>query len=77
MNNTRRAMIRKAQQYVTDATNLIELAYEQEDEALNSVPENMSSSQKYINMEIYVENLENAVEIMQEAKDVVDNILTQ
>ena len=75
MNRTRRAMIKKASGLLKDAGDLIEIAYEEEDEALNSVPENMLSGQKFIDMEAYVENLEVAVDAITEAQDAVDNIL--
>lgn len=75
MNRTRRAMVRRASDLLKEVGSLIEIAYEQEDDALSNIPENMLSGQKFIDMEAYVENLEAAVDAIADAQEAVDNVL--
>lgn len=76
MNNTRRAAIRKASKLTREAYSLIEYAHDEEDECLNNIPENLSSTSNYEKMEEYVDLLEEAMIQLDIACDAVDQILS-
>lgn len=74
MNNSRRAMIRHAKEYTQKAYELIDIACYQEEDALDNVPENFISNKKYEAMEGYVDALENARDVLDDALDALNSI---
>ena len=76
MNNSRRAIIRKAIKYTHEAFELIDLACEEENECLAKYPENLEGSPKYEAIETYADLLEEAREQLEYACEAVDQILS-
>lgn len=76
MNNSRRAIIRKAVKHTHEALDLIDVAYEQESECLSNLPESLEGSSRYEAMETYTDLLEEAKEQLEYACDAVDQILS-
>ena len=76
MNNSRRAMVRKAHKFVEDAYALIDIACEQEDEALANMPENLERSERYEKLENNVDLLDTARDLLSDAEAVISDVLT-
>jgi len=60
MNNKRRNIVKQAGKLLLDAYALIDIAYEEELECLDSVPEKLQSTNSYNKMSDNVEYLEEA-----------------
>lgn len=75
MNNTRRAAIRKASRLVHEARDIIDVAYIQEEESLNNIPQKFKNLSKYDRMNMFVDLLEEATLQLETACDAVDQIL--
>lgn len=70
MNNTRRALLSRAQDALGTAESLVSQALEEEQENLYNVPE--SFTEKYEKMETAVEQMEEAVEHITSAVEALD-----
>ena len=75
MNKTRRASIKIAASYLDKAIDLIRTAKEDEQDALDNMPENLQNSERYEAMESAIDNLEDALSNIDEAKDCIDKAI--
>lgn len=75
MNNSRRAIIKKAIKLIDDAYDYIDLAAEQESESFSNIPQKLLGNQKYKKMEEYIFNLDYARNTLEEARAAVHQIL--
>lgn len=71
MNKKRRELLQSAMPFLTQAANIIERATEQESDCLDNIPESLQDTDRYEKMEKAVENLEAALEHIDDAKDCV------
>lgn len=72
MNKQRRTSIRRAESYLDLAVSLVQGALYEEQDALDNMPENLQTSERYEAMEDAVDNLEDALSSLREAKDYLD-----
>ena len=68
MNKNRRQSLRNAIKLLTDASTLIESVCDDEEDALSNTPENLQNTERY-------ENMENAVDCLNEASDKLDEVM--
>lgn len=69
MNKKRRELLKSAIPFLTHAANIIERAVEQESDCLDNVPESLQETDCYEKMERAVENLEAALEHIENAQE--------
>lgn len=62
MNNDRRYKLRRAVQLLKDAEMIMDSVLDAESDALDNIPENLQSSDKYDRIENAVSSLEDAIE---------------
>lgn len=69
MNRKRREILKTANVHLTEAKRLVERAQEQEADALDSIPENMTDTDRYEKMENAADLLEDAASDIEEAME--------
>lgn len=69
MNKKRRELLKSARPFLSQAASIIERAAEQESDCLDNMPENLQDTDRYEKMEKAVENLEAALEHIENAQD--------
>lgn len=69
MNKKRRELLKSARPFLTQAASIIERAAEQESDCLDNMPENLQDTDRYEKMEKAVENLEAALEHIENAQN--------
>ena len=69
MNNTRRTRLRQAADHLETAKQIVSDVCEEEQDAMDNMPENLQGSDRYSDME-------DAVSLMEEAVDGIDAALT-
>ncbi|MBQ7981228.1 MAG: hypothetical protein IJ305_06450 [Oscillospiraceae bacterium] len=62
-------MLKSARPFLSQAASIIERAAEQESDCLDNMPENLQDTDRYEKMEKAVENLEAALEHIENAQD--------
>lgn len=75
MNKKRRDLLQSAIPFLTQAANIIERAAEQESDCLDNIPESLQDSERYEKMEKAVDNLEAALEHIDNAKECVSEAI--
>ena len=75
MNKKRRATIKMAEKYLDMAADLIVDAKCEEQDSIDNMPENLQSSDRYIEMEDVVDSLEDAINSIDEAKDYISKAI--
>lgn len=75
MNKQRREIIRRAINLLESAHSLLQDALYEERDAMENIPENLQSSDRYEEMEQSVDFLEDAVSSVDEAKRLSENAL--
>lgn len=71
MNKKRRELLQSARPFLTQAASIIERAAEQESDCLDNIPESLQDTDRYEKMERAVENLEAALEHIENAQDCI------
>ena len=69
MNKKRRELLKSARPFLSQAASIIERAAEQESDCLDNMPENLQDTDRDEKMEKAVENLEAALEHIENAQD--------
>lgn len=69
MNNKKRQKIKIAQEYLSQASNIISDVLDEEQDCLDNMPENLQSSDRCECMEIAVSKLEEAIESIEQAEE--------
>ena len=77
MNAERRAQLKKIIVTIQDCANRVERLKDDEENALDGVPENLQESDRYYGMEEAVEFLEAAGEALEEAVDNMENAVAR
>ena len=72
MNGKRRSELRDALLMLSRAATIVESACDREQDALVNYPENLQSTEKYETMESAAENLTEAVDKINEAKECIE-----
>jgi len=75
VNKTRRMSLRLAIEHLTSAASIITTAKEDEQYALDNMPENLQDSERCEAMESAVDKLEDAIASISEARDYVDEAI--
>jgi hypothetical protein len=75
VNKKRRELLQSARPFLTQAASIIERAAEQESDCLDNVPENLQDTSRYEKMEKAVENLEAALEYIENARDCISEAI--
>ena len=73
MNQRRRALLRSAQEHLEKAETIIQMAVDQEQDAMDSLPENLQGSEQYEKMESAVDSLEAALDHINDAKESLED----
>lgn len=76
MNKKRRELLKSAMPFLTHAASIIEQAAEQESDCLDNMPESLQDTDRYEKMERAVENLEAALEHIENAQDCISEAIT-
>lgn len=69
MNNKRRTRLRSIEEDLGRVLNLLNSIYDEEQDCMDNVPENLQDSERYSDMEACVEALSEAVYNLEEAMD--------
>ena len=69
LNRKRREILKTANSHLAEAKRLVERAQEQEADALDGIPENMTNTDKYEKMENAADLLEDAASDIEEAME--------
>lgn len=72
MNEAKRKSLREALSLISRAIIITEGVCDKEQDAMDNCPENLQSTDRFEAMEIAVENLNDAVEKMEDAKNNID-----
>lgn len=71
LNNKRRTRLRSIEEDLGRVLNLLNSIYDEEQDCMDNVPENLQDSERYSNMEACVEALSDAVYNLEEAMDLI------
>lgn len=74
MNNARREKLKKVLVMLSEASNVIDQIYDQEQECMENFPENLQSTDRYDNIEYAVDCLAEAAEKISEAEECIQAI---
>ena len=72
MNNRRRKALKDAHYLLERASEVISKVLDEEQDAVDNMPENLQSSEKYERMETAIDKLEEAVEQIDSVKENID-----
>lgn len=75
MNNKRRAVLRQALQHLSAASEMVTRIADEEQDALDNMPENLQASDRCEQMENAVANLESASEVIDSAMECIETVL--
>lgn len=75
MNNARREKLKKVLVMLSEASNIIDQIYDQEQECMDNFPENLQSTDRYDNIEYAVDCLTEAAEKIGEAEECIQAIV--
>lgn len=77
MNNKRRTRLRSIEEDLSMALNLLNSIYDEEQDCMDNVPENLQDSERYSDMEACVEALDGAVYNLEEAIDSIKEAINR
>ena len=72
MNKERREQLSRAQKMLDDASGIISAALDQEQDCIDNMPENLLDSERVQKMELAIDNLESAINSIDEAKESIE-----
>lgn len=72
MNNGRRCKLREAVRKLSDIQSVVEAVCDKEQDCMDNCPENLQGSERYEHMEDTVDNLNDALERLEEAKEYIE-----
>ena len=75
MNKKRRELLKSVRPFLIQAARIIEQAVNQENDCLDNMPENLQDTDRYDKMEKAVENLEAALEHIENAQECVSEAI--
>ena len=73
MNNKRRAYLKAAVDMIRKSKNIVEYAQEEEQDALDNLPENLEDSERYSKMENAADSLSDACDALDEAIGLIED----
>ena len=74
MNNKRRGLLKRATEYLGIARNIIDTAHDEEEDAMNNMPESLQDSERYEIMEETVDTLDEVLELVDGAIDSINSL---
>ena len=74
MNKTKRKRLKDGISYITKAIHIIESVKDEEEESLNSLPDNLADSNRALEMENNIDIMEEAYGILEEAISIISDI---
>jgi len=77
MNNERRDKLRGAMRKLTDVQSIVETVCDKEEDCLDNYPENLQGTERYEQAETAVDSLNDALEKLGEAKEYIENAISQ
>ena len=77
MNKTRRTELIKLQDTINVVKERLALLLEEEEEARDNMPESLQSSERYERTETACENLQNAIDFLEEASESIEEAYQQ
>lgn len=77
LNNKRRTRLRGIEEDLGMALNLLNSIYDEEQDCMDNVPENLQDSERYSDMEACVEALSEAVYNLEEAMDSIKEAINR
>lgn len=75
MNKQRRDRLREAIKQLRNASTIVDEVYNKEEDSLDNIPENLQTSERFEKMENAVDNLNEAIERIDEARELVEMAL--
>ena len=75
MNKKRRGHLRDALKMLNSVAAIVEIVYNGEEDALDNYPENLQSTERFERMEDSVDNLNDAMEKIDEAKECIQSAI--
>ena len=76
MNNKRRQRVNIAISELENVSNILSDVYDEENDALGNMPENLESSDRYLMMEECVDYLEDAISMVSDATDALREVVS-
>ena len=74
MNANRRKRIREAIEQIKEIYEDVDMIRDEEQDSMDSIPENLQYSQRYYDMEEYIASIEDALDSLERASDALDEI---
>lgn len=75
MNNKRRYSLKKACDFLTKASDIIESVKSEEEDSADNIPENLQESEKYEKMASAIDYMEDAITNIDDAKSNIDSAI--
>lgn len=75
MNKQRRDRLREAIKQLRNASTIVDEVCNKEEDSLDNIPENLQTSERFEKMENAVDNLNEAIERIDEARELVEMAL--
>ena len=76
MNNKRRERLGKAKGYLEEANSIVDAVRDEEEDALDNMPENLQSGDRYDQMEECVGCLSDIIHFIESTIDKIDEVVT-
>lgn len=76
MNNKRRERLEKAKGFLTEANSLVDAVHDEEEDALDNMPENLQGGSRYEQMEECVGCLSDAIECIETAINKIEEAVS-
>lgn len=77
MNNERRDRLRGAVRKLSDVQSIVETVCDKEEDCLDNYPENLQGTERFERAEEAVDSLNDALEKLEEAKEHIQNAISQ
>ena len=75
MNNKRRELLKNGRELLSRVSDLISRVLEEEQDCMDNIPENLQSSDRYETMEEMVSKLEELIEHIENADELISEII--
>lgn len=75
MNNKRRKILAQALSKIEEVSNMIQDVYDEEDECMNNMPENLQGGDQYAQLEANCDQLQECIDLIDEITGILDEVI--
>lgn len=75
MNKARRNELAKIKDVIEIERGKLQIVFEEELDTMMNIPENLQECERYCDMEIYAESMEEAIEYLDDVIDILDEMM--